>query len=38
MNRVLEVIALVVLTALYALAWHNQPARQDSPARRTNRK
>lgn len=36
MNTILEMITLTVLTVLYALAWHNQPARPAAPKRPIN--
>lgn len=38
MNTAFEMVALVALTVLYALAWHNQPARQEITERRANRR
>jgi hypothetical protein len=34
----LKIIALVVLAALYGLAWHNQPAREPVVVRRSSRR
>ena len=31
-------IVVVVLSMLYGLAWHNEPARQPVPAQRANEK
>jgi hypothetical protein len=38
MDRIPEMIGLVLLTVLYAMKWHNQPAREPVPVRRTIRK
>lgn len=38
MNSVFEVIVVVVLTVLYALAWHNEPPRQDASRQRRNQR
>ncbi len=38
MNLAFEMIGLVALTVLYALAWHNQPARETVIERHADRK
>jgi hypothetical protein len=35
MDRIPEMIGLVLLIMLYAMTWHNQPAREPVPVRRT---
>jgi len=34
MNTILRMIGLVLFVALYALAWHDQPARDNVPMRK----
>jgi hypothetical protein len=38
MNMTLHLIGLVVLMVLYGLAWHDRPAHELAPLRRTTRK
>jgi hypothetical protein len=38
MNPIFEMIAVALLSVLYGLAWHNQPAREPAAERRDNQK
>ena len=37
MDAIFETIVITALTVLYALAWHNQPAREAASPKRPNR-
>ena len=38
LNLIFELIGTAVVVVLYGLAWHDRPAHETVPPRRTNRK